>query len=117
MAYFGEPTYTELDGTGIWSGWSGIAPAGKTLSCTASAGSFGAGSVYNQLSYTLDGSTWTNWFSASGSLASANYSVSIPAGTNLANVQVQASSYASASQGSNRTSCRGSLQLSNLKIA
>ena len=87
--------------TGIcsWQGFSGTAPAAMTLRVTISfaldTGDNGDGSGHGSVMYTLDGSTWSNLVSSTSTLASATYTASVPSGTNLAAVQVQAAAYAS----------------------
>ena len=90
----GSITRTSTTGLCSWSGWAGVTTSAKTLSLLASVQvDSGGGTSHNSVSYTLDGSTWTTFFSSNTTLASATYSVAIPSGTNLGNVQVQAASY------------------------
>lgn len=96
MATSGGGTITVTSSSGIctWSGWAGVTSAVRTLSVTAQVDvDNNGGTTINTLSYTLDGQTFTNFFSATGTLPSATYTVSIPSGTNLANVSITATSY------------------------
>jgi hypothetical protein len=108
---------TVFNGQCVWSGWAGTTTTGKMLSLTAAAFVTGSGSVLNELAYSLDaGRTWTDFFSATAAVASSTFAAAVPSGTNLANVQVAASSSSSVT-GTVKQFCGGTLTLSNLQIA
>ena len=86
-----------------WFGWAGSGTGAQSLSVIAavvigkdSGGVSGNASSHASLAYTLDGSTWTNFLAVVSSTASATYSVAIPSGSNLANVQVKGSCFSTA---------------------
>ena len=106
-----------------FAGVSGTTSAATTLSLTIEVAvngnttGNGAGSSYNSVSYTLDGSTFQTVMSATGTQTAAVYHVAIPAGTNLANVQVQGSSYCTEPGSGVYSTIQGTLKISGLMIA
>jgi hypothetical protein len=112
---------SEYDGLCTWGGFAGVTSAVTTLSVTAAVTVTNPtrGTIYTQLSYTLDGSTWGTLFSSTAALASAAYTVSVPSGTDLSAVQVQSSCYASIvdESGSNLYNIRSAMQVSDIGIA
>ena len=90
---------TSKDGICTWSGWAGTLPAAKTLSVTSAVATDQSGGLsHNSLSYTLDGSSWANFYATTAPIPSATYTAAVPSGTNLANVAVKAASYCTVSR-------------------
>lgn len=116
--YPGKPaSSSQRFGLCSWFGVTGTLAAAKTLSLTAAVSTSGDSSSTNSVSVTLDGSSWTTLFTASGTNASQSYQVPIPAGTNLANVMVRAASSCYPPTGSSGQTAYASITVSNLLIS
>ena len=111
-------TISSTTAIGTWSGWAGTTPAAKTLSVDVAVtidNSVDGGSSHATVAYTLDGSTWTNLVSTTSTIATSTYTASVPSGTNLANVQVQATCLSGVPRtGGAESDC--TMTVANLKI-
>ena len=93
---------SQSNGLCDWFGWAGTTSQVLSLTFTASvsiADTNNASSVVT-VTATLDGSTYRQLFSATESSTVSTCTLSIPSGTNLANVQVSAGAYSTATTSS-----------------